>query len=444
LDAALGRIQQALSEKQALEEQMLTLQSTDLENLTRARERERKALDESNWALYDQVTALMDQKAAAEAAAAAQREIDQERYGLETRLLQLQGNTAGLRRRELEAINPANRALQTMIWELEDAAAAADSVSAALSTARDDIANAYSVEQRALETTRDRMEGFTKRFINFRDSLLLGALSPLTPGQRYAEAASQYAITTAAKNAGDLGAMERFDSVAQAFLEASQVYNASGDAYQRDFYQVVAETSKTVSISQMEYQVAVDSLNRLDLMVNGLVDVKGAVLTVADAIRAMGGLAPAGAGGVVSSLYSDLLGRTPDPEGFNYWNAQLAAGMSQDTVRQWMMNSPEYKQRNGIPLASGMDYVPFDNFPASLHQGERVKTAAQSRSEDTLVAEVKALREELAALRADHRQGVMSRNAATMAAADRTAEGVTAASRRQAWERQQAREAVPQ
>ena len=32
------------------------------------------------------------------------------------------------------------------------------------------------------------------------------------------------------------------------------------------------------------------------------------------------------------------------------------------------------------PYAYGLDYVPYDNFPALLHQGERVQTAAEARS----------------------------------------------------------------
>lgn len=37
---------------------------------------------------------------------------------------------------------------------------------------------------------------------------------------------------------------------------------------------------------------------------------------------------------------------------------------------------------SGFPLASGLDFVPQDNFPALLHYGERVKTAAEARRED--------------------------------------------------------------
>ena len=39
------------------------------------------------------------------------------------------------------------------------------------------------------------------------------------------------------------------------------------------------------------------------------------------------------------------------------------------------------KKRNVKGFAVGLDYVPYDNFPALLHQGERVLTAAEARSE---------------------------------------------------------------
>lgn len=55
--------------------------------------------------------------------------------------------------------------------------------------------------------------------------------------------------------------------------------------------------------------------------------------------------------------------------------------------------------------AEGLDYVPFDGYVAKLHKGERVLTAAATAAQDTanaaLVAELRAMREELAQLRAE-------------------------------------------
>jgi tape measure domain-containing protein len=50
--------------------------------------------------------------------------------------------------------------------------------------------------------------------------------------------------------------------------------------------------------------------------------------------------------------------------------------------------------------ANGLDYVPFDGYRATLHQGERVQTAAQARSDDTvmtrLLGVMESMRSELA------------------------------------------------
>lgn len=67
-----------------------------------------------------------------DSAADALAKIAQERESLEIKLLQLQGNTAELRRRELAALDPSNRALQQQIWLLEDAKDAQQSYNNAL------------------------------------------------------------------------------------------------------------------------------------------------------------------------------------------------------------------------------------------------------------------------------------------------------------------------
>jgi TP901 family phage tail tape measure protein len=75
--------------------------------------------------------------AAADEAAQAAAEIEQQRYDLETELLSLLGDTTKLRERELSTIDESNWALQQQIWALEDAQSGMDDAMAALERAVD-------------------------------------------------------------------------------------------------------------------------------------------------------------------------------------------------------------------------------------------------------------------------------------------------------------------
>lgn len=67
-----------------------------------------------------------------------------QRTDLERKLLELQGNTAELRRRELAAMDPSNRALQERIWAIEDEKAAQ--------------AAAYDLFRRAVDRDREALQ----------------------------------------------------------------------------------------------------------------------------------------------------------------------------------------------------------------------------------------------------------------------------------------------
>lgn len=95
LDAALGRINKALTEKQQLEAKLFDLTATDLEKLTRARDAERAAIDTSNAALLEQVYALEDQRRASEQAAAATQSLQNAGKSLSDYLRTLTTGRAG-------------------------------------------------------------------------------------------------------------------------------------------------------------------------------------------------------------------------------------------------------------------------------------------------------------------------------------------------------------
>ena len=136
-------------QKQAIANQKYGLETTLLQlqgNTTALRERERVALDETNRALYDKITALQDVNAAQVEA----DKVAQERAGLDKQILQLQGDTTALRKIERAALSETNRSLYDQITALEDAKTAADAAAQAEQVLADER-NRVSEERKSLE-----------------------------------------------------------------------------------------------------------------------------------------------------------------------------------------------------------------------------------------------------------------------------------------------------
>jgi hypothetical protein len=163
---ALRSAADILRERLGLERQLLQLQG----DTATIRALERAALDESNRALFDRITALQDSQAAeaaaaeatrtaaaaaeeaARAAAAETQRIGQERLGLERQLLQLQGDTATIRALERAALDASNRALYDQIQALQDSQAAAQ----AAAQAESDLASARQAAARDFAAVKQR------------------------------------------------------------------------------------------------------------------------------------------------------------------------------------------------------------------------------------------------------------------------------------------------
>lgn len=157
LDAAEAERQRAeaiAGERYRLETQLLELAG----DTAALRARELALLDVSNQAMQERIWAIQDENAATEAANRLAADQAQERLGLEGELLRLQGNTAELRRRELEALFPANWALQEQIWALLDAEEAQSAYNDALSQARADMRDALSLVESLIGTEIDAIQ----------------------------------------------------------------------------------------------------------------------------------------------------------------------------------------------------------------------------------------------------------------------------------------------
>lgn len=84
----------------------------------------------------------------------------------------------------------------------------------------------------------------------------------------------------------------------------------------------------------------------------------------------------------------------------SYWDAGYTLGQefskgraAATTDSAWAdavnnFNSGYTKHRSGHQRAMGIDYVPYDNFPALLHEGEKVLTAGEARQEKNGVSSI--------------------------------------------------------
>jgi predicted nucleic acid-binding Zn-ribbon protein len=142
-----------------------------------------------------------------------------------------------------------------------------------ISTSSDALRSAFDARVQELETARSQFEQFGESLKSFRQSLLTGALSPLTPAQRYAQTKSEFERIAALAASGDISAIEKLESVSSAFLEASRGMYASSDLYTQDFNQVLSVLDSSISITERQMQTAENTLAEVRAAVGQLIDI---------------------------------------------------------------------------------------------------------------------------------------------------------------------------
>jgi TP901 family phage tail tape measure protein len=211
--------------------------------------------------------------AATEDLTKSQQEIADEHKSLRDELEDLMMSEVELRAKERNALDASNRALY-------------DQVQAAklVVDAREQLSDAYDKEKSSIEGAIDRVKSLGESWTKFRDGLLLGDKSTLTPWDKYQEAKTQFASTLNAARGGDEGAQSNYEAAANAFLEASRTANASSEAYTQDFNLVRGSTAEAIAWAAQQVSIEQQSLDALNRQVIGLVDIKQSVLSVAEAI----------------------------------------------------------------------------------------------------------------------------------------------------------------
>lgn len=257
--------------KQEIE--ILKLQGNATEALVLEREDELAAMDASLRATQQYIYALQDKE-----------KLDKSLLAMEMQILSLTGQTEALkslkRAEELKGLTELEILHKNYIYALEDE-----------QQLKQDLVSAYDKEAGAIKTTVDRLKQATKTLKDFRDQLLLGDKSPLTPAEQYAEAKRQVATvaetlskvaTTEEEKAAQAEAASKYTQVANAFLEASRNYYASGDMYQKDFSKVLDYSGGVANVLEAQQTDAEKQLDRLDSIKGSLSTINTSTKSVAE------------------------------------------------------------------------------------------------------------------------------------------------------------------
>jgi len=232
--------QEALAQRRAaMEIQLYELTHTAAENMAAARARELAATPPVLQALQQQINANQDLASAATAAAkeiedaaARARAVAQERAGIERSILQLQGNTGELRKLELAALDPANRARQEAYYALQDKMAADQAAAAQAQAMAEAQQRAMEAQARAAEEARRAEEALKQARQSATDAIFdeVARIRGLVNGggaKTLAGAQSAFAIATARARAGDLEAMKALPGLSKSLLDLAEQNAAS-------------------------------------------------------------------------------------------------------------------------------------------------------------------------------------------------------------------------
>ena len=236
----------------------------------------------------------------------------------------------------------------------------------------------------------ERLLDFGKSLRSYVDSLKIGTLSPLTNAQKLAEAARQYQDTLGKAQGGDTTAQGNLQGIASSYLDLARTYYAGNEQFAGIFGSVTqaldALGSSSMTEAQQQLAVGTQSLSELQKLYS-----------------------------ITETAYSALDGQ------YESAVAQLAA--MQDALVLQTDSLDQLKALGttmaGLPAEIAVRLPVIDTSAADAK--------AEKASAD-LLDELRALRSEVAQLRAESRQDAQMQAGVTAASADASAERIAQAS----------------
>lgn len=155
-----------------------------------------------------------------------------------------------------------------------------------LTAAENQLRSLYDRERSAKEALIQTTRNYLDQIRNLRNSLALNpSLSPLSPTEQYAESQRQFRETLSLALSGDTGAQGRVSEALTTYLEQSKSFNASTEAYYRDFRETQDALNALEAAGVTQLNTAQQQLSLLNQQVAGLIAINDSVMSVETAIQ---------------------------------------------------------------------------------------------------------------------------------------------------------------
>lgn len=193
----------------------------------------------------------------------------------------------------IDTSTAAGKVLLGQVLQLADGFDAVQSqYESVLSSLQDSVTNAYDNASQLLQNQIDTFRQYADSLREFSDSLITGNLSTATPAQQYQSAKNDFlSIKNVLANGTDKekeAALGNLQTAAQAYLDASRGYNASGMQYVKDFADVQSVLATAITDSEAKADIATQQLTALTAQLTALGLIKTSVDDVTTAVNAVG------------------------------------------------------------------------------------------------------------------------------------------------------------
>ena len=225
----------------------------------------------------------------------------------------------------LKAANPDDAKTLAGLFKIQEAFAAIYPAAEAANDAMGDAKAAQDAMRASLGDLIGRMRNFGDAARSLKDGLLTGSLSTLTPEQQEAELRRQYEATKKAAFGGDEKAQGNFNSIATAYLTASQKLNGGDSTYSAALAGVMRDADAIAQWSDGQIDIAQASLNAQEAQLAALTQLNSTMTSIA------GGVASGGGAVLVSNIVNP--GETALVKEMQAMSAELA-GLRADAARQ--------------------------------------------------------------------------------------------------------------